>query len=140
MRRPIAGILLCLLALAPAACGSSTTAPSSTTPVITTDTFTGTLTAASGVTNTFTTQTSGAIVATLTAVGPDSTKVMGFAMGTYNTLLNACQIVLANDLALQGAVLQGAASSAGTYCVRAYDTGTVTADTPFTFTITVAHP
>jgi len=139
MRRPIAGILLCLLALAPAACGTSTpTAP--TTPATTTDTFTGTVNQAGAVTNTFTTVASGTVTATLTAVGPDNTKAMGFAMGTYNTLLNVCQIVLANDLALQGAILQASATSQGTYCVRAYDTGTIAADTPFTFTITVVHP
>ena len=140
MRRPIAGILLSVLALMAAACGSNTTPTTPTTPTITTDTFTGTLTAASGVTNTFTTATSGTIAATLTAVGPDSTKVIGFALGSYITTLNVCQVVLANDIALQGAILTGQASTTGTYCVRVYDTGQVTADTPFTFTITVAHP
>ena len=139
MRRPIAGILLTVLALTAAACNSSTT-PTIPTPTIKTDTFTGALTAASGVTNTFTTATAGSIAATLTAVGPDSTKVIGFAMGSYNTTLNVCQIVLANDIALQGAILTGTASTSGTYCVRVYDTGQVTADTPFTFTITVSHP
>jgi hypothetical protein len=140
MRRPIAGILLSVLALTAAACGSSSTPTTPTTPTITTDTFEGTLSAASGVTNTFKTATSGTIAATLTAVGPDSTKVVGFSLGTYNTTLNVCQIVLANDLALQGAILTGQASTSGTYCVRVYDTGQVTADTPFTFTISVSHP
>lgn len=139
MRRPIGGILLSVLALALAGCSSSSTA-TSPTPTITTSTFDGTLTQASGVTNTFTTATPGTVKATLSVVGPDATKYVGFALGTYNTTFNVCQIVLANDAALQGAILNGTASSNGTYCVRIYDTGQVTADTPFTFTVTVDHP
>ncbi len=139
MRRPIGRIVLCVLGLALAGCTSNTT-PTTPSGTTTTDTFNGTLTAASGITNTFTTANAGTVTATLAAIGPDSTKYVGFAMGTYNTTLNVCQIVLANDLALQGAILHGTASTAGTYCVRIYDTGQVTADTPFTFTITVDHP
>ena len=140
MRRPIARILLCLLALAPAACSNNSTA-TIPTPVITTDTFTGTLNQNSAVTNTFTTKTAGPVSATLTTVAPDATLRMGFSLGTYNTTLGVCQIVLDNPLALQGAILSGTASTAGTYCIRVYDIGQITADNgPFSFTLTVVHP
>ena len=140
MRRPIVGILLCALALASAGCTSNTTPTTPTTPTVKTETFTGTLNQNGAVTNTFLTASSGQVIATLTAVGPDATLPIGFSLGTYSTTLNVCQVVLANDLAVQGAILTGAASTQGAYCVRVYDTGKVTPDNPFTFTITVAHP
>ena len=135
--RMVMGIVLGVLALAGCNNNSTPTTPTGTT---TTDTFAGTLNPSGGVTSNFTTQTSGTVVATLTTVGPDSTKPIGFALGTFNTVVNVCTIVLANDLALQGAILQASASSAGTYCVRVYDTGSVPTDTGATYTITVNHP
>ncbi|HVZ19998.1 MAG TPA: hypothetical protein VG871_02990 [Vicinamibacterales bacterium] len=141
MRRLLGGLVVgAALALA-AACGSST--PTSPTGTTTTDTFTGTVNQNGAITNTFTTVGSGTVTATLTTVAPDATKTIGFAMGAWVTTAlgtQACQIVQANDLALQGAILQATASSAGTYCFRVYDTGAVTADTPLNFTVTIQHP
>jgi hypothetical protein len=125
--------------LALAGC-NNTTPPTTPTGASTTVTFTGSVNQSGAVTNSFATVTSGTVTATLTTVGPDVTKPIGFALGTFNTTASTCQIVLANDLALQGATLSAAASSAGTYCVRLYDTGFVVADTPSTFTVTVVHP
>jgi len=141
MSRSLArGVLLCLLAVVAGGCDSTTTTPTTpSTPSV--ETFTGTLNPSAAVVHTFTATGSGTVSAQLTTVGPDATQLMGFSMGTFNTTTNVCQIVLDNSLAIQGSTLGGTASTAGTYCVRVYDNGTVTTvGTPFTYTVTVAHP
>src|SRR5262249_9021407 len=72
-------------ALGTVACGSDTTTPTTpTTPTTVTDTFAGTLTPNGGVTQTFTTAASGTITATLTTLAPNSTLIVGLALGTFN--------------------------------------------------------
>jgi hypothetical protein len=128
------------------ACGGTTTLPTTPTSAATTDTFDGTLNPASTTIHPFTTLTGGPIVATLTAVGPDATKTVGFSLGTYNSTLNVCTVVFDNPAALPGAVFNANASTTGYYCVRMYDNGAVTAAaadgsaTSFTYTLTVVHP
>lgn len=142
-RHPLPGaIVMSVLLGVVAACGSSTST-TSPTPVTTTSTFTGSVSQNGAVVNTFTTATAGQIIASLKAVGPDATKALGFALGSISTDLNnkqVCQVVLDAPQALQGQQLTGSASTAGTYCVRVYDSGAVTAGTPFTYTVTVSHP
>jgi len=124
-------------ALGAAACGSDTpTTPTPTTPVSVTDTFAGTLTANGAASYTFTTAASGAVTATLTTLAPDSTLIVGIALGTWNG--NACQIVLSKDSATQLSFLVGQASQASTFCVRIYDVGNVT--DPATYEVQVNHP
>ena len=50
----------------------------------------------------------------------------------------ACQVVIANDDALQGAIVTGTVTSPPALCVRIYDIGKVTA--PVNYTITVVRP
>ena len=129
--------LAALLALA-TACGSTTTivAP---TPITVSETFSGTLIPASAGVFTFNTLTGGSVTSTLTALGPDSTKTVGFSLGTYNGAV--CTVILDNSAATQAFSFTATTSSIGTYCVRIYDNGSTTADNlPYTFTITVAHP
>jgi hypothetical protein len=139
MRRlKVRGVLLCALLALASACGSSTpTTP--TPPTLVTDTFTGTLTQNGATTHTFTISVAGTVTATLTSIGPDSSKTVGFSLGTvFGTI---CQAVLANDAAVQSNALTGSAQPGGSFCVRIYDVGSVTAATgPFTYTITVTHP
>ena len=145
LRRIACGLLLCALA-ALAACGSSTIAPTTPlTPV--TETFTGTINpAGTNVHPIVASFTGGAVTATLTVVSPDATKTLGFSLGTYNPTLNICTVVFDNPAALPGAVFSATASTAGFYCARVYDNGSVTAAAAdgsaasFTYTVTVAHP
>ena len=124
-------------ALGAAACGSDTpTTPTPTTPATVTDTFAGTLTANGAASYTFTTAASGAVTATLTTLAPDSTLIVGIALGTWNG--NACQIVLSKDSATQLSFLIGQASQASTFCVRIYDVGNVV--DPATYEVQVNHP
>lgn len=140
MLRGIAcGLMLATAALA-AAC-SDTTVGTTPTPKPVTETFTGSVTAASGATHSFVTLTGGSIEATLTTVGPDATKNVGFSLGTFNATLNTCTAVLDNPAALQAFQFKAVASSIGAYCVRIYDNGNITTDNvPYTYTITVVHP
>ena len=133
------GILLCAAA-ALTGCGDKLNpiVPDAT-PI--TETFSGSVTPASGSTHSFITLTGGSIKATLTAVGPDATKNVGFSLVTFNTTLNTCTAVLDNPAALQAFQFTATASSIGAYCVRIYDNGNVTTDNvPYTYTITVVHP
>jgi hypothetical protein len=138
VRRIACGFVLAALAALAGACGSTST-PVAPTPVIITDTFSGTLIPSSAGQFTFTTLSGGAVITTLTALGPDSTKTVGLSLGTYNGVI--CTITLDNIAATQGFSFNATTSSVGTYCVRIYDNGNTTTDgVPYTFTITVAHP
>jgi hypothetical protein len=128
------------LAFVATACGSDdpTTPTTPTTPVTVTETFSGTVNQNGAATHTFTTQASGTVTATLTALSPDSALVVGLSLGTWNGAV--CQIVLANDNATQATVVTGGVSSFGSLCVRVYDVGKITAAQPAGYEITVVHP
>ncbi len=76
---------------------------------------------------------SGQISVTVTELVPDSAAVIGVSLGTWNG--TACQIVLANDNATQGAGILGTASGPGSFCVRVYDVGRLTGPTEYTLTV-----
>lgn len=114
------------------------TTPTAPAPQTFTEVFNGTLTPNGASSHSFIAQGSGTVSVSLTTVAPDSTLPIGIALGTWTG--TACQIVIANDRALQGTVLNGAVGSAGSLCVRAYDIGTVAADAPVTYEFTVVHP
>jgi hypothetical protein len=123
-------------AIAFGAC-SNTVPTTATTPTMTTDTFSGTLTLNGAQVFTFSVQTAGTLTASLTTVSPDSTAQVGLALGTWNG--SACQVIIANDGAVQGVTVTGTVSGAGTLCVRVYDAkGTLPNNEDFT--ITVVHP
>jgi hypothetical protein len=86
----------------------------------------------------FSTSTSGAIVATLKAIGTDNTLVVSFALGTWTG--SACSLVLENPAASGGAILTGTMTGAGTLCVRVGDQGNIPASQPASYTIEVTHP
>ena len=133
-------LVLCAL-VALSACGGSST-PTTPTPTIVTDTFTNPspLGPNGAFTHTFSTAAAGTVTATLTTVAPDSTVVLGFQMGIWTSATSTCSAVLSNDAAVQGSLLSASAASAGTYCVRIYDIGKISADKPTNYTITVGHP
>jgi hypothetical protein len=145
-RRIACGTLLCATAALAGACGDTTIAPTPTpTPI--TESFDGTLNpAGTNVHAVVAALTGGAVTATLTVVGPDATKTIGFSLGTFNPTTNVCTVVFDNPAALPGAVFNATASTAGFYCARVYDNGTVAAAvadgsaTSFSYTVTVAHP
>ena len=132
-------LLLFCASLPIGACGGDTPTPTSPTPTLpaaVTETFAGELNRNGARTHTFVAQASGTVTATLDTLAPETTAAIGLSLGTWNG--SACQIVIANDNAAQGAIVIGAASSAGNLCVRVYDIGKV--DNLASYQLTVVHP
>lgn len=127
-----------LLAFALAACDDSTSPTNPSEPVFVTDTYTGSVTQNGAATHAFKTTGAGAVTATLKQIGADNTLVVGFALGTF--VNDACNVVLANDVATGDAVLKGTMTGAGDLCVRVYDVGNVAAGTTAAYTVEVTHP
>jgi hypothetical protein len=123
--------------LCAAACDDNTALTPTTTPptTITEPTFADTLTVNGAKTKQFSTTGRGTVTATLTAVGPDATTLIGLSLGTWNGA--SCQIIL-DQQAAQGASLIGQATGVGNLCLRVYDPGTLTA--PVTFSVDLTHP
>jgi len=139
MYRFVPHALLLGALLSTAACGdnaSTPTTPTPTTPETITETFSGSINRNGAATHTFLAQASGSVTATLTTLAPESVAAIGVSLGTWNG--TACQLVIANTSAAQGAVILGVASSAGNFCVFVQDVGTI-ADTA-SYEITVVHP
>ena len=135
-RKTVIAAAIALMPLA-AACGSSNN-PTNPTPTQVTETFTGTVSQNSSSTITYNTATAGTVTATLTALAPDATAVIGFALGTWDG--SACQLVIVDPAGTTGSVHGGNVSTKGTYCVHLYDVGKIAADAPVTYTLTVTHP
>jgi hypothetical protein len=131
---------LLVAVLCAGACGDNntglTTTPTPTPTTRTTEpTYTDTLTVNGARIKQFSTTGRGTVTVTLTAVGPDSTAVVGLALGTWNGL--GCQVIIDYQLT-QGTSFDGNVSGVGSLCVRVYDPGTLTA--PVTFSVDVSHP
>ena len=134
MRRlvPLAAVLLAV-----SGCGAN--APADTTPApppLLSNQFSGVLTLNGGITHPFTVTGSGTITVQLISLMPDAEGPIGLSIGTWNG--SSCQIILANDLSIQGSVVIGQTTTVGNFCVRVYDAaGTVVE--PETYIIEVTH-
>lgn len=141
MRRSISTLLLlAVIATGAAACDDNNTPttpniPNPGAPLTFTETFTGAINTNGAATANFTAATLGTVTATLTTVS-DATIAVGISLGTWTG--SACQVVIANDNALQGAIITGTVTSAASLCVRIYDVGKVTS--AVNYTITVVRP
>ncbi len=87
-------------------------------------------------THPFLAEASGDVTATLISLAPEEVASIGLSLGTWNG--SACQTVIANDTAVQGAVIIGRASIAGNLCLRIYDTGNI--PSLASYEVTVVHP
>jgi len=130
-------VLLVAVSLTVSGCGGnsndSVVAPP---PPTLTETFTGTLTLNGATTFSFNVTGSGDMRAQLTTLSPDSTKPVGLSLGTWNGSI--CQVILPNDNAIQGSVVDGRASTTGSFCVRIYDAAGTVVD-PQSYVIDVFH-
>ena len=125
-------------ALITTGCGnnSSTTTPTTpTTPASTTETFEGTIAVNGAVTHPFVVTAPSTVTATVGTVSTGTDTVIGLSLGTWNGQI--CQIVLANDAAIEGTEVIGLAQTAGNFCLRVYDSGKLTE--PVTYSVTVIH-
>ena len=103
------------------------------------DTFTGTITVNGAMTHTFDLAAAGVVTATLMQITPDSTVLVGFALGTWNPSTLSCTLTIVKDDAVQGQVHIGNASGSGTLCVRISDPASRLTE-PVGYTVTVEHP
>ena len=140
MVRGLYGRLFAILlaACAVGGCDDDTPTIPNTPTVPVTETFTGQVTQSGSSMHNFNTSSSGAIIATLKAIGTDNTLVVSFALGTWTG--SACSLVLENPAATGGASLTGTMTGAGTLCVRVGDQGNIPANQPAAYTIEVTHP
>src|SRR3954453_15168013 len=122
MRRLLPGILLLTLIASVAGCNDNNTntpttptTPNTPTVPTVTENFTGTLNKNGAVTFPFTATAAGPVAGTLGSVAPDSTLQIGLSRGTWTG--TACQIVIANDAAAQGAIVPGTLSAPASLCV-----------------------
>ena len=139
LNRRLLGLLL-LTALVAACDDENTPTTPTPTPDPVTRTFSGTVARNGAATHDFAVSGGGQVRATLQQIGPDSGLVAGFALGNWNATASSCSVVLSNDAATTGAVLQGTVTAAGTLCVRIFDVGNIPAGTPAPYTVQVVHP
>jgi hypothetical protein len=129
--------LLPLLAAVAGCSGTINDLPTTPDPVITTETFSGTLTVNGAQTHFVFLTATGTVTATLTSLGDNPPSQVGFSLGTLSG--TSCTTVLHNDAAAVGNVLTGSVQTlAGSLCARIYDTGALTE--PVDYTFTVSHP
>jgi hypothetical protein len=138
MRSLILRVLFLPLAAAAFGCGGTINdLPTTPTPVVVTETFTGTITVNGAETQNVFTGATGAVTATITSLGDNPPAKVGFSMGTLAGA--TCSVVLHNDAAVVTSYLTGTVTTlAGSLCVRVYDVGALTEPVPYT--ITVSHP
>mgnify|MGYP003345694293 CR=1 FL=1 len=103
MLRFVLHALLLGALLSTTACGDDppSPAPTPSTPVTVTETFSGSIGRNGAATHTFLAQASGTVTMTLTTLA--DTEAIGLSLGTWNG--TACQLVIANTAAAQGAVV-----------------------------------
>jgi hypothetical protein len=134
-------LLACALALTAAACSGSNATTTTTTPTVTTyaNEFTGTLTQNGGQSYPFAVLSAGSVSASLIALSPDTTTLVGLGLGVWDG--TACQAVpgVWSDKATQGTVVSGSVTSPGSLCVRIYDS-TGALPQPQNFDLQVQHP
>jgi hypothetical protein len=140
MLRVFNGRLFAILLLAcfAVACDDEVIQTPITPTVPVTETFEGVVTQNGATTHNFDVGRGGAVVATLKSIGADNTLVVSFALGTWTG--TSCSIVLANDAATGGAILNGTMTGLGTLCARVGDVGNVASGPGAAYTIEVLHP
>lgn len=113
------------------------TAPTDTTPEqpSVTDTFEGRVGVRGATVHPFAVAVAGTVSATVAAVDPADT-VLGVAVGTWNSVSNTCQVVLANDSAVAGSTVVGSVSVTGNFCLRLYDVGAFTQAVSYSVAVT----
>jgi len=120
--------------LAAVACGASQAATAAPTPTPITENFSGAIDKNGAVTFTFTVTAPGAITASITSLSPVVTLAVGMSIGTWDGTV--CSASLSNDNARVSDQLTGNTSLTGSYCIRVYDVGNITATEQVAVTVT----
>ncbi len=129
---------LMVAALAASGCDNGpTTGPSPNPGTPVTETFTGTVNLNGAVTHSFNATAAGTVTATITSVDPATGSVLGFQLGTWDTV--TCSAILSNNLATSGSALSAITQSPASLCVRLHDPNGVLTANPVSYTVTVVH-
>jgi hypothetical protein len=131
-------LVLPLLAAIAGCSGTINDFPTTPTPVIVTDTFTGNLNINGGATHNVFTGATGTVVATLTSLGENPPSKVGFSIGTLGASGNCSAVITKDDAVLTTVITGSVTSLTGSLCVRIYDVGALTETIAYTFT--VSHP
>jgi hypothetical protein len=140
MRRSFPGVwvVLALVVLGAAGCDDEPelpNTPSNPAPTVT-ESFTGALNKNGAQTFSFSVSANGQVTATLAELSSSSVPV-SLALGNWNG--TTCQVVLANDNAIQGTFVTGTMSASGNLCLRLSD-ATGNLESAVTFKVDVVHP
>jgi hypothetical protein len=124
------------LALAVAGCSEDTLpdTPTEPTPVLVTESFSGSLNVNGLRTHSFTVTRAGTVSTQVKALS-DAAATIGLSLGTWNG--TACQIVIANPAAVLNTTVTGTAQATGQFCVLLNDVGQLTA--PVDYTVDVSY-
>jgi hypothetical protein len=125
--------IVALAALALAGCETTTSPPVPDPPDPTTLTFTGTVTISGAVTHRFTTTMAGEINVRLQTLAPVSTVIIGMGLGVWTGA--SCNVLIADDEAIQNELLIGTGTASGEFCIRVFDVGRLTAPTDYTLAV-----
>ncbi len=136
------GAVIATLLLPVAACDNGpsttdTTTPTSPTTSPVTETFSSQLFVGGSASRSFTAAKAGTATVTLVSNSGPSTAKLGFGIGVPDVLGSGCLFTRSSDTAVTGTSFS-LPVDAGTYCVRVYDVGALTANV--TFTITIVRP
>ena len=137
---PTLSLLLAALFLS-TACDNGDIPTDPSDPPLVTDTFSGTVTRNGSQLHTFVAGARGTVTATITAITPAGSPAVGFTLGSWDPTFEICTAVLTNNLATVSSVLSGGIVGPTSLCVRIFDsTGTIPADAPVDYTVTVERP
>ena len=125
--------LVALTALAGAACETTTSPPITDPPPRTEFTVTGSLGINGANTHQFTTTIPGEISVRLQALSPVETATIGMGLGFWTG--TSCNVLIADDEAIENELLIGTGTAAGVFCVRVYDVGKLAAPTDYTLAL-----
>jgi hypothetical protein len=128
-----------------AACGSSSSGSTVTTPTATptlaTDTFAGAIEQNGTAVYPFTVTSSGyTLLAGYTSISPSSVAALGLGIGAWDTSSSTCSLnVSQNDTGRSGSTALSGTPSGGNYCLRIYDAGNIPAGVTASYTVQVQH-
>jgi hypothetical protein len=134
--------VLTALALTASACGGSSDSsalPTTPTPSIVTNTFTGSITQNGTAIHPFSVTSSGyTLLAGYTSIAPATVTALGMGIGAWDGTtcgLNQTQ----NDVARSGGTAISGTAASGNYCIRVYDAGNIPEGVTAVYTLQVQH-
>jgi hypothetical protein len=128
---------LLALGLFAAACDNGPDITPDPSPVLVTETFTGTITLNGAQSHGFDVARAGTVTATITAIDP-SGSFLGFQLGTWSGVV--CTAVLSNEAGTLSSVLSASTQSAASLCVKMHDPNGILTDKTVAYTVSVTHP